>query len=234
MDWILIALAVFAILAFIGCVLQIIWLRVKLKNYSHTQMGASLDAQTATLAALTIPQPTMQVYSLLINIALTNSINNATSAANSLLKPLTAPMTFNVPQICNGKYTSGELSCNVVSYLVFDANDSGSALVTSIEKGSVLYVMLNSVLFLASYNPSFEIMVQNQVPAYNMCHILSLYTITSSQNITVEPNCSASIVPFFGSLSSDTTAKLVSLIGINGSSAGTSMPVHMMAIMLKK
>lgn len=200
-------------------------------------MSAALTTQSATLAQLIVPQATMQVYSLLVDAKLTKELNTNGSAEHGILAPLTTPLIFNVPQVCNGTFSSGQLSCNVVSYLVFLNNDSGSVFLSSVQSGSVMYVMVKSVLYLASYNASFESMVQNQNAKYATCNILALYTIVSTRNVSVSPGCQTSIVPFFGALSDDSTATIEVLLGLasvgtSTSAANSLRPIHIMAILI--
>lgn len=233
MDWIAVVLIIIAVVALVGCVLQIIWIRNKLNNYSQTQMAAALNAQNATLSQLAIPQPTAQVYSLLVDSVLTNKINQMSAPEHSALATLAVPQTFNVPQICNNQYyTSGSISCNKVAYLVVNINDSVSQLVITMQHGKIMYVMIKSVLYLAKYDPLFMSAAQSTNMAYNSKYIIALYTILSLDNISNNgTNCSTSIVPFFGSLSTDDTPTITSLLSL--SPMGTTTPIHMMAIMLE-
>ena len=235
MDWIAVLLIVMAVLALVGCILQIVWIRAKLGNYSQTQMATSLATQSAMMKELAVQQPTAQVYSLLVNAPLTVKINKATSPENIALSPLAAPQEFNVPQICNNTYfASGTVSCNSVSFLVVNINDSVSQFILDIQNGTIMYVMINSLLYRAKYDVAFQNVAINADSAYSATYILALYTMDTEKNVSKNgASCTMSIVPFFGTLSKDGSAAITTALGLTANGSN-NVPVHMMAIMLPK
>lgn len=226
MDWLAVALIIVAVVALLGCILQIVWIRNKLGNYSQTQMAAALTQQSTMMMQLAIPQPTARVFSLLVHAPLTIKFNMISAPENSTLATMSIPQVFSVPQICENKYTSGSISCNAPSYLVFHMNESAADMIGNVQKGAVMYIMIKSILYLARYDHAFQSVLDNAGAYY----VLALYTIQSAQNVSTEGDgCAVSIVPFFGTLSNDSTATLPALLALSPNGPET-VPIHVMAI----
>ena len=228
MDWVVI-LIIIALVAFIGCVLQIIWIRNKLYNYSQTQIGAKLIAESSLMTQLTASSnQSLQVYSVIVQVSLTNQINSASFEENAYMKSNVLPKMFNVPLKCNNKYETGPISFNYVSYLVIQKNDSGAGFITDIQRGGIAYVMINKVMYLAYFNYELQKELNAKYPMYEAAFVVCLYTMNSSHNISVDASCSLSLVPFFGTTSTDTDILTTVL---NMTPGTTTLPVHIMAIL---
>ena len=234
-QWIIVILIIVVIAAFVGCVLQIIWIRNKLGNYSRTQMSALLTTQSQLMVQLAIPQSTMQVYSLVVDVQLTVKINTTSTPANSFLQPLVVPRLFSVPQTCGAAgLSSNEMSCNKVGYIVTTINDSSANLINDLQSGGIMYVMVGSTLYLAYFSQDFQDQLQVKLPEFTDTYVVYLYTIISQKNLPTVTGCTVGLVPFFGSISNDSSQPLTKVIGITDGSKAKSLPVHAMAFMLPK
>jgi len=231
MDWVLVLLITISLIAFIGCVIQIVWIRNKLNNYSQTQIGAKLIADSSIMTQLTnSSNKSLKVYSVIVQVQLTTNINSVANEENAYMKSNVAPKMFNVPLKCNNKYESGPISFNYVSYLVIQTNDSAASFIIDLQKGNeIAYIMINTVMYLAYFDYEIQKELAAQYPSYDSSYVVCLYTMNSTQNISVDTSCSLSLVPFFGKTSSDTSGDIFNVLGLL---PGTiSMPVHVMAIL---
>lgn len=222
----MIIIAVIAIIAFIGCVLQILWIRKKLADYSQSQMAANLAKQAVELS---VHSSNAQVYSLVVNAQLTRQLNNASNPDFINLQSIYAPMSFSLPQTCNGDFSTALISCNKIAFLVIEKNQSAANLTTDLMEGNIFYLMIKEVLYLAAYTPAAAAAAA-ATPAFQNNTIICLYTIKSAKNIPTVTGCNVGLIPFFGQTSTDSTPNIVSLLDID--SGTITFPLHALGILV--
>jgi hypothetical protein len=202
-----------------------------LSNYSETQIGAKLNADSAMMSQLVSSQSSLQVYSVLVQLSLTTALNMTSAPENLFMINMMTPQVFNVPQKCGttNRYYSGQIEFNSAYFLVAGVNDSSTSLVIAIQQGNIMYVMVNKIMYLVSYDSTIQVKHEEAYPAYAGTYVLSLYIMDSPENMAMDTTCKISIIPFIGGLSTHNTSKNVfTLLGV---SAGmTSVPVHIMAV----
>lgn len=219
-SWVTLLLVLALVVAFTGCVLQILWLRKKLADYSDTQMAANLAKQAVQLSA---PTSNVQVYSLVVNVQLTRGLNHASNPDFIAMQNVYAPMTFSLPQTCGGVFSTASISCNKIAFLVLEPNQGAASLTIDLLQGGIFYLMIKQVLYVASYIPDFSL------EAFRSSKVVCLYTIQSAKNIPSVTGCNVGLVPFFGTVSDDATTDIKTLLALD--SGSVSLPLHALGVM---
>lgn len=201
MNWILTAASILAVLFVVIIVLQVIWLRNKLKNYEPTKLLSEMNQQA--LITTQTSHSNLSLYSVILDVVSTMNLNNQGTFEYSDAISIGAPKTFSIPHVCGTSIASARLSCNDIAFLCLKNNFGAQKLLLDVQSGSLMYVMIDSVYYLILYDTNIVKLLKNSYPAYNDLIVFSVFTISSSKNIvldTVVP-CKLELVPFFGQVS---------------------------------
>ena len=232
--YVTIALVAVTTLLIIWCILQVLWIRSKLSAYTDTNLSSQLDTQSKMLMALNAPKNTVKVCSLKLDVRLTYKINQSSALEAVFLAELTTPNIFNIPHVCGNVTTSLNLSCTSVSFLVITNDAGASDFVIDLQNGAIVYIMINKVLYFADFNMLTQTELKNSYPDYTNSYVIYLYTIISAGNTpyTADNTCTIDITPFFGTISTDASQNVSTLLSTSNIQSYKAM--HVLAFTLQK
>jgi len=230
-----ITLIVVILVLIIGCILQVIWIRGKLSTYDSSNLANTMNALNQQKQQLfQSSQSFLQVYSIIINTPLTVKANNVTTPEYALLTPLTTPGNFNVPYSCADGITSVSMQSNDVTYVVITSSSLGAnQLVGDVAQGRVAYLMINSIMYLVTYDPTVQAAIQGLNNSYTNTFLLCLFKMISNRNSAITPDstCTLDMLPFFGLISNNTAPSLLTNLNITNASP-KEIPVHALGYLL--
>lgn len=204
-PWMIIGLTAIACVALVGCLLQILWLRGKLNDYSVTKLASEMELKGR------IPHrpsaSVVEVYSAVMDVALTRRLNKKETDEYQKIVDMVLPQTFNILNVCGNEAMSIKTSCNKVDLMVLNITESGSRFALDVASNVILYVMLKGTLYLARYDKKVDDVLHSfNALAYKDKQVVALYTIESKENIPIEgvyTECAIALTPFMGQISTD-------------------------------
>lgn len=206
-QWVVIVCIIASVLFVLGVIIQIIWIRNKMYNFEESKLASEMTQQAKITSATSSSRSNLAVYSVMINLDLTSSLNTEFNAEYNDLLASTAPKSFSVPHICNNVVKSAKLSCNDIQFLVLQSTTGSANLLKDIASQAIMYVMISGKLYLIDSNPIYNKGIQDTYPDYVGYEIIYLYAIASPKNIVLDTSdtCLLDLVPFYGTLSTTNT-----------------------------
>ena len=196
---ILIGIATFAVLIVI---IQIILIRGKLNHFQQGLLSSEMTQKAVIVAGSNPARSNLTVYSVILDVALTKSINSPSNSEYNEYLTLVSPQTFSVPHICNNKLTSVNLSCNDPSFIVLQNTPESYNIYNAVKSNQLMYVLIDNIIFFIFVNESINNNFQNDYPDYKNNLILVLFSVNTSKNIVTNAlNCHMNLIPFAGNLS---------------------------------
>jgi len=200
-PWVWITLICAAIVFILFIIGQVLWLRAKVKDFDRTKLTSQMTQQA--LIASSNKQSNLNLYSVVLDIPHTLQLNNKSTLEYGDMIPIVAPQTFNVPHVCGGVITSAHLSCNDPAFICMKNTYGAEQLLLDVKNGSIMYVMINGLYYLVTFDERAVVMLIANYPMYANNMILTLFTVNSASNIVLDAttSCTIELVPFFGALS---------------------------------
>jgi hypothetical protein len=229
-PWMIIALTSIACIALVACLLQILWLRGKLNDYSVTKLASEMEMKNRTPYR---PNASIvEVYSAIMDVALTRHINNKTVDDYLKIVDMVLPQAFNIINVCGSEAMTLKMSCNKVDLLVLNITEGGSRFALDVASNLILYVMLNGNLYMPRYDKTIDDTLHTLNPLkYKDKQVVALYTIDSKYNVPIEgayADCAIALTPFIGQISNDQSPAIGSWLP--ASDTRVSMPIHIASI----
>ena len=207
-NWVFIILCSLAVTLIILCILQIVWVRVKVSSFHSTSLKKELSLKQQVVASMSATNY-LQVYSVLIDTWLTRELNNPSHTFSTTIRNEVAPRKFSLPYVCSTKYASLDVDCNGVGFIVMQRSDGSSRIIQDIRNGEVRYVLIQNKVYVAYYEEDAVNGIKDHLSeVYDTLKerdIIMIYALTIPQNFVYEPadgsKCSMSLSVFMGSLS---------------------------------
>jgi hypothetical protein len=189
-------------------IMQILWIRNKLDLYSKAKLSSELLLRQRMNPDDMLPRTNLKTYSVVVDVLMTNTLNNTSSKEFQSYVPKVSPKTFNIPYICADRIESTNVSFSTGYRIVLD-NRFGSCLdlIGDIDQRNILYLMLNGILFIASVDQRSVLDLQQMNPAFNNLSVVNLFVIDAPQNVSLgsTSNCIGTTTLFFGQNSQGST-----------------------------
>lgn len=209
-QWVVIVCIIASVLFVLGVIIQIVWIRNKMSDFEETKLASEMTQQARITSSSASARSNLAVYSVMLNLDLTNALNTPFNAEYNDLLSVTSPKAFSIPHICNNVVKSAKLSCNDIQYMVLQNTNGSVNLIKDITSQALMYVMISGKLYLIDSNPVYNKGIQDTYPDYVGYQIIYLYAIASPKNIVLDTSdtCLLDLVPFYGSLSTTNTIDL--------------------------
>lgn len=226
-QWIIILTICLAVVFVLATIIQIIWIRSKIANYSESKLSSEMTQKAIIAASVSSNRSNLVIYNVVLDVELTQSLNTEYNLEYIELVESVTPKSFSVPHICNNVVKSVTLSCVDVGFLVIQSTPSSSVLINDITKQLLMYLMINELYYLVDIDIFSIKQLQEKYPKYKGYYIIAFYTIQNSENVVLNTadTCAIDLLPFIGTLSS---TNIFENLSISTNSSQKTKQLHMM------
>lgn len=226
-QWIIILTIFLAVVFVLATVIQIIWIRNKISNFSESKLSSELTQKSIIAAAVSSNRSNLVIYNVIVDLELTSSLNTKYNPEHIELVEIVAPKSFSVPHVCNNEVKSATLSCIDVGFLVIQSTQSSSLMIADITKQLLMYLMINEKYYLVDIDYFAVKQIQEKYSKYKGYYIVAFYTIKNIDNIVLNTTetCHIDLLPFIGTLSSN---NIIDNLMISSLSSQKTKQLHMM------
>lgn len=242
-PWAIYTIIGVTIFLMVMCLLQILWIRGKLKQMSTASLQNAMAAKTHAVTVLDLENK-LTMYSLVIDCKATSALNISSKNVYDSISHLIQGKVANIPNVCEGTYKTIKTTLNKAGFLVVYNNDGANRLADDVMAGNVQYLIINNKMFLVDVDTTkradelIKIVQEKNIPDVSSTiadrSIFYVYAVASAHNTPQDgaSSCHPAVRTFMGqnetATMNDSTKNLNISEALALPSYASQMPCHAM------
>jgi hypothetical protein len=226
-----IILIVLGIILVVIILMQIVWVRAKIANFSKAKLSSELRLSDRFASAC--PAGNIMIHALVVDTVMTGKLNNPVSDEFSMYRPGVDRKKIVLPYVCTNSSSKGIVSLTTMMTQVFslciDITPSAYELDSLLKTQPQIYMMINEKIYLGGCDDILLESLRKVNSYFNDKLIVNLYAVRSDQNEIMDytvSGCQMTMVPFFGKLTTGIPGiveEMFKTLGIENSGTGKAV-----------
>jgi hypothetical protein len=240
MNYILIIVCLCLLIIF-GILLQVVYIRSRLHEYSTGNVQRKVDAQN-TAHSLAKEESKLRVYGIVVDFDLCAILSSAGSSLQEAINLLINQENVAIPYVCDAGVRNVPAQIDKVALLVLKSNKGAETLQNDLINDQIKYIVINQEVYMAKVfeglrdhviAPHFRDMnMISTSEKFNDRIIIVLYSLANHTVLdpsVVTEDCMFSIHPFIGAIKQKGgSSKFIDVASgiLGGLSQGANQPLH--------